>query len=108
MYSKFINYIDDFIINEKITTSDVKTNKTLNINKIQTLIIYKIVENIRILCGKYLNSNIFTFVLTIALLNLIVAFMSNAFDQDKELKNAYEQKALNNVILSVEIYFKED
>ena len=56
----------------------------------------------------YINLIVVTFVLTIALLNLIVAFMSNAFGQNKELKKAYEHKAVNDVILSVEIYFKND
>ena len=55
-----------------------------------------------------INLIIVTFVLTIALLNLIVAFMSNAFGQNKELKNASQHKALNDVILNVEIYFKKD
>jgi len=55
-----------------------------------------------------INLIIVTFVLTIALLNLIIAFMSNAFGQNKEFKNASEQKALNYVILTNEIYFKKD
>ena len=55
-----------------------------------------------------INLLIVTFVLTIALLNLIIAFMSNAFGQNKEFKNASEHKALNYVILTNEIYFKED
>jgi hypothetical protein len=34
--------------------------------------------------------------------------MSNAFGENKELKNAYQHKAVNDVILSVEIYFKNE
>lgn len=35
-----------------------------------------------------LNLLIVTFVLNLGLLNLIIAFMSNAFGENKELKNA--------------------